>query len=546
MATVIDDLLVILGFRANTSGADRFDNRLGGIIKTVGKVGGALAGVGLVAAGFLGKGVIDAASQFENFKTQLTTIEGSSEKAQKSLDWIADFAKKTPYELDQVTDAFVKMKSYGLDPIEGGLLESIGNMASGMGKSIDQAVEAIADAATGENERLKEFGIKGSKDKKTGEITYTYNTADGKKFTKTVANDAKEITTALQQIMDQKFAGGMDAMSKTWEGTVSNMKDAYGGFLRAIADAGVFEKLKDLLGIIAAWVNENGDKITAFAEKIGAAFIIMIDVLVAAYDQIVIIYNKVQEFMNWLSANSETIITTLKTIGAIAAVIAGALVLMYAPAIAGFLLMQATGVLSFLILQAAAIASAVATAAAWLIAFAPFLLIGAVIAVVIGLLWLIYQNWQQIVTGLAAEWERLKAMFMAGVASISAWWSGLMASISSAFSSVVGYISAAWSGLWGGVRAIAGSAIDFVIGKIQSVIGMITGAIGKVKELAAYNPVALGGKAVSWAAGKLGIGGGGNTSSVNQTFNVSSAGEATSIAKGSTGAQRRSNTGVKQ
>ena len=34
-----------------------------------------------------------------------------------------------------------------------------------MGKPVLQAVEAISDAITGENERLKEFGIKGSKDK---------------------------------------------------------------------------------------------------------------------------------------------------------------------------------------------------------------------------------------------------------------------------------------------------------------------------------------------------------------------------------------------
>lgn len=523
MATVIDDLLVILGFRANTSGADRFDNRLGGIIKTVGKVGAVLTGVGVAAAGFLGNGMLDAAIQFENFKTQLTTIEGDSEKAQKSLDWIEEFAKKTPYELDQVTDAFVKMKSYGIDPIEDGLMTSVGNMASAMGKPIDQAVEALADAMTGENERLKEFGIKSSKDKKTDTTTFTYN-KDGKEYTKTVSNNAKEIQAALQGIMDERFTGGMDAMSKTWEGTVSNMKDAYSGFLRAIANAGVFDALKEVLGAIANWVNQNGDQITAFAEQIGSAFIIMIDVLVAAYDQIVIIYGKVQEFMNWLSANSETIITTLKVIGGIAAVIAGALVLMYAPAIAGFILMQATGILSFLMLQAAAIASAAATAAAWLVAFAPFLLIGAVIAVVIGLLWLIYQNWQQIAAGIAAEWQKLLGVF----------------------SSVAAQVSAIWSGLWASVKSMASGAIDFVIGKIQAVISMIGGAIGKVKELAAYNPVALGGKAASWAAGKLGIGGGSNTSNVNQTFNVSSAGEATSIAKGSTGAQRRSNTGVKQ
>lgn len=516
MATVIDDLLVRLGFDADTSGAASFETGIGRVVKTAGKAAAVLSGVGIAAAGFLGKSLLDTASQFEQFKTQLTTIEGSSEKAQKSLDWIADFAKKTPYELAEVTDAFVKMKSYGLDPIDGNFMESIGNMASGMGKSIDQAVEAVADAVTGENERLKEFGIKASKDSKSNTITYTYS-SNGETFTKTVDNDAKAISQGLQEIMDERFSGGMDAMSKTWAGTIANLGDTWQGFLMQIAGAGIFDVMKDGLTSLSDWINNNEQAITNFALAIAEGFKIAIATIVAIYDAVSAAYN-------WLDENMQTIITTIKVIGVIAGVIAAALVMMYAPVIAGFLLMQATGLLSFAMIAAAAIASAVATAAAWIIAFAPFLLIGAVIAVVIALLWTIYQNWQQIAAGIAAEWQKLLGVF----------------------SSVAAQVSAIWSGLWASVKSMASGAIDFVIGKIQAVISMIGGAIGKVKELAAYNPVALGGKAASWAAGKLGIGGGGNTSSVNQTFNVSSAGEATSIAKGSTGAQRRSNTGVKQ
>ena len=36
------------------------------------------------------------------------------------------------------------------------------NTASAMGKIVEQFVEAVADASTGEFERLKEFGIKAS------------------------------------------------------------------------------------------------------------------------------------------------------------------------------------------------------------------------------------------------------------------------------------------------------------------------------------------------------------------------------------------------
>lgn len=539
MATVIDDLLVILGFRANTDGADRFDNRLGRIITTVGKVGAVMAGVGVAAAGFLGKGVIDAASQFEKFETQLTTIEGSSEKARESLDWIADFAKKTPYELDGVTDAFVKLKSYGLDPIEGDLLTSIGNMASGMGKSLDQAVEAVADAVTGENERLKEFGIKASKNKSTGEITYTYNTSDGKTLTKTVQNNAKEISNALQGIMDEKFAGGMDAMSQTWEGTVAKMSDAYGGFLRSIANAGVFDMLKDWLNQLATWVENNEDKITAFALAIAEGFKTAVELIGAAYD-------KIMSIVQWFDDNSQTIITTLQVIGVIAAIIGAALVIMYAPAIAGFLLMRATGLLSFLTLQGAAIASAAATAAAWLVAFAPFLLVAAIVAVVVGLLWLVYNNWAAITAGIKAEWQRLTGVLISYLSPAIDWVNAKVRQVQGVFSSVVASVRGIWAGLWGGIKSMAGAAIDFVIGKVRALTSLISGALNSVKSLGNFKMPSF--KLPSFSGKPTGLGANnraGNSSSVTQNFNVSSANQASLIAKNSIGnAVRNRNNGV--
>lgn len=584
MATVIDSLLIRLGFDADTSGAASFETGIGRVIKTAGKAAAVIGGVGIAAAGFLGKSLLDTASQFEQFKTQLTTIEGSSEKAQKSLDWIADFAKKTPYELAEVTDAFVKMKSYGLDPIDGNFMESIGNMASGMGKSIDQAVEAVADAVTGENERLKEFGIKSSKDKKSNTITYTYS-SNGETITKTVDNDAKAISKGLQEIMDERFSGGMDAMSKTWAGTIANLGDTWQGFLMQIAGAGIFDVMKDGLTSLSDWINNNEEAITNFALAIAEGFKIAIATIVAIYDAVSAAYN-------WLDENMQAIITTIKAIGVIAGVIGTALVIMYAPAIAGFILMKATGLLSFLILQAAAIASAAATAAAWLIAFAPFLLIGAVIAGVIAALWLIYTNWDVIAAYISAAWGNL-------VAAVSAWWSGLMDTLSAAianfiiymsttfptitavfwavvetisslwsgfwslasaivtgaisvinsvidtvtsvFSSVVATISEIWAGLWEGVKSMAGAAIDWVIGKVQALTGLIGGALGSIGKLVGFKMPSFSGASAAMGGG----GKGGNTNNTTNTQNikVNSIAEAIAISKAGTQAQRKSNNG---
>lgn len=69
-------------------------------------------------------------------------------KARESLAWVSEFATKTPYELNETTEAFVKLRAYGLDP-KNGLLQILGDKSAAMGKDINQAVEAIADAVTG-------------------------------------------------------------------------------------------------------------------------------------------------------------------------------------------------------------------------------------------------------------------------------------------------------------------------------------------------------------------------------------------------------------
>ena len=270
MSTVVESLLVALGFQADTSGANQFMGSMDGLI---GKI---TAAAGIIGGIFAANGFIETASQFEQFETQLETIQGSSEKAKESMAWIADFAAKTPYEMQQVTDAFVKLQSYGLDARNGGLLESVGNMASGMGKGLDQAVEAIADAVNGENERLKEFGIKASK---KGEMfTYTYN-MDGKQFQVQAKNEAADIQEALQGIMDARFKGGMEKMSKTWTGILSNLSDTWDMLKLRLMSAGVFDALKDRLNGLMTAIQDNKDAIFEWAESAGQSITQFINIV---------------------------------------------------------------------------------------------------------------------------------------------------------------------------------------------------------------------------------------------------------------------------
>lgn len=261
--SVMKELVTVLKFKLEESGIKKYQAALKGAqteAKALGKnmndglqqtsgiidgIKGKLIGLFSVAAGgALIKSVISTSAEFEKFETILGTIEGSSEKAKASMDWISDFAAKTPYEVAGVTDAFIKLRAYGMDPKNNNLLRTLGDTSAAMGKPIMQAVEAIADAVTGENERLKEFGIKAAK--QAGQIAYTYTDSAGKQQTKLVdANSREQIQATLQAIWNEKYAGAMDKLSNTWEGITSNIGDQFDRLKLEIGRAGIFDGAKD-------------------------------------------------------------------------------------------------------------------------------------------------------------------------------------------------------------------------------------------------------------------------------------------------------------
>lgn len=249
---VVDELIAVLGYevegeanlkRFNASLKD-LEKKAAAVGKAIGVFAGVAIGAGVAGLSFFGKSALNTSAQFEVFQTTLETIEGSAEKAKQSLDWIAEFGKTTPYDVEQATAAFIKLKAYGIDPIANDTLRTLGDTASAMGKGLDQAVEALADAATGEFERLKEFGIKAKQ--KGEQVTFTW-TQNGQEMSKTVKKTSTDIREFLLETMGNRFGGAMEKQAKTWEGMISNMGDSWTDFQRRVGDAGFFDRIKSKL-----------------------------------------------------------------------------------------------------------------------------------------------------------------------------------------------------------------------------------------------------------------------------------------------------------
>ena len=241
-------------FAQINQGVDNMDRRFSKLGRGVSRLGG------LMATAFVGKQVVDVITKFEKLEASLRTVTGSAEKAGIAFGFIQEFAATTPFQLEEVTDAFIKLKALGLNPSEEALT-SYGNTAVAMGKDLNQMIEAVADATTGEFERLKEFGIKAKS--QGDQVTFTFQGVST-----TVGKNAKEIEGYLRSIGDVQFAGAMEEQADTLNVSLSNMGDAFSKLVKAIGDAG----LTDILQAVADGIKWLAEQITNSIEPFKLGF----------------------------------------------------------------------------------------------------------------------------------------------------------------------------------------------------------------------------------------------------------------------------------
>ncbi|UTJ05387.1 tape measure protein [Arcobacter roscoffensis] len=190
---------------------------------------------------------INLSSEFEKLETVLKTVEGSTIKTEQSMQWIENFSKYTPYKIKQVTESFVSLRTYGLEPTNG-LLKTLGDTSSAMNKPLQQSVEAIADAIVGENERLKEFGIRA--EKMGEEIKYSWINSSGEARQTIISNNSDIIESTLESIFNSKYAGAMEEQSKTLNGMLSNMSDNWTIYQKKVMDGGLYDYFKAVVFVV--------------------------------------------------------------------------------------------------------------------------------------------------------------------------------------------------------------------------------------------------------------------------------------------------------
>ena len=196
--------------------------------------------------------------EFAKYEAVLRNTFQSQKKANEAMKMLQQLAADTPSSLQEWTEAYIKLINRGIKPTRQELI-NMGDLAASQGKSIDQLIEAVLDAMTGENERLKEFGIKASKN---GEIT---------KFTcrgittevRNTEDSIKDYLLSLGKI--EGITGSMAVQMEELEGIQSNLGDSMDAFFNKVG-----KKLEPFWKSMLKWANNffttMGELFTSYTE----------------------------------------------------------------------------------------------------------------------------------------------------------------------------------------------------------------------------------------------------------------------------------------
>lgn len=222
--------------------------------------------------------------EYARFEATLRNATGSSEEAAKAMKMLQQLAKDTPASVSEWTESYIKLVNRGIKPTTDELT-AMGDIAMSQGKDIDQFIEALLDAMTGENERLKEFGITASKNGKTTAYTFRGVTTEVQNTDMAIKN----YILSLGKL--QGVQGSMATQMNELAGLESNLGDQMESIYNKIGKKlepvikSFMGTLGKIMGTISGYLDSTNEK---FEDQIGKVISLQTKLgpLLSRYDEL--------------------------------------------------------------------------------------------------------------------------------------------------------------------------------------------------------------------------------------------------------------------
>ncbi|MDX1536400.1 tape measure protein [Arsukibacterium sp.] len=199
-------------------------------------------------------------SNIEKLGVQFTALMGSIAGGEKATEWVRQFTKNTPLQLEEVSRLFVRLKAFGLDPMNG-TLQAITDQAFKLGGGFQEA-EGISLA----------LGQAWAKQKLQGEEILQLiergvpvwdllaqvtgkNTQQLQKLSEQ-GKLGRDVIRDLMEEIGRQAKGSAAANMTLLSGLISNAKDNLAQFYNLVSSSGSMDWLKDQLTELNAQFEE--------------------------------------------------------------------------------------------------------------------------------------------------------------------------------------------------------------------------------------------------------------------------------------------------
>lgn len=236
---------------------------IGSAFKAMGNVWAGVAGA--ISAGALGTAVVKELKATETAVAGFITTAGGVEQARATFEMLQQAARDTLQPFDALKAAAQDLQRNGIAP-SAEQLTTFSQIAISSGKSLETVTASFTAALQGRFKALNQLGITAKDMGDKLALTYKGTTTEIEKNSAALAGYFEKI--------GEENAGALDYLQSGMTGALNHLDNAWGDFVRGIAESGLGQAIADTIRVGAnaldgftAWINDNKQPIKEFFNR---------------------------------------------------------------------------------------------------------------------------------------------------------------------------------------------------------------------------------------------------------------------------------------
>lgn len=236
---------------------------IGSAFKAMGNVWAGVAGA--ISAGALGTAIVKELKATETAVAGFITTAGGVEQARATFEMLQQAARDTLQPFDALKAAAQDLQRNGIAP-SAEQLTTFSQIAISSGKSLETVTASFTAALQGRFKALTQLGITAKDAGDKIALTYKGTTTEIEKNSAALAGYFEKI--------GKENAGALDYLQSGMTGALNHLDNAWGDFVRSIAESGLGQAIADTIRVGAnaldgftKWINDNKQPIKEFFNR---------------------------------------------------------------------------------------------------------------------------------------------------------------------------------------------------------------------------------------------------------------------------------------